>query len=56
MFYSQRVMDIPDGLPKWTGLNQSSDLIEDSPPELVREMERKKEEERAKKFEKGENK
>jgi hypothetical protein len=56
MFYSQRVMDIPDGLPKWTGLNNSSDLIEDSPPELVRETERKKEEERQKKFDAGENK
>lgn len=49
MFYSQRVMDIPDGLPKWTGLSGDSELIEDSPPELVRENERKREENRAKK-------
>jgi len=42
MFYGQRVFDIPDGLPKWSGLNQSSDLIEDSPPELVKEHERKR--------------
>lgn len=56
MFYGQRVMDIPDGLPKWSGLNDSSDLIEDSPPELVREHERKREEERKERFEKGENK
>lgn len=56
MFYGQRVMDVPDGLPKWTGLNQDSDLIEDSPPELVRELERKREEERSEKFAKGENK
>ncbi|KAF2841262.1 hypothetical protein M501DRAFT_929855 [Patellaria atrata CBS 101060] len=55
MFYGQRVMDIPDGLPKWTGLTEESDLIEDSPPELVRELERKREAERQKKFEKGEN-
>jgi len=34
MFYSQRVVDIPDGKPKWTGMNDKSDLIEDSPPEL----------------------
>ena len=34
MFYQQRVIDIPDGKPKWTGLNDASDLIEDSPPEL----------------------
>jgi hypothetical protein len=46
MFYGQRVMDIPDGLPKWTGLDKSSELIEDSPPELVKEFERKREEER----------
>jgi hypothetical protein len=56
MFYSQRVMDIPDGLPKWSGLGEQSDLIEDSPPELVRETERKREEERRKRFEKDENK
>ena len=56
MFYGQRVMDIPDGLPKWSGLNDTSDLIKDSPPELVRENERKREAERKEKFEKGENK
>jgi len=56
MFYGQRVMDIPDGLPKWSGLSNDSDLIEDSPPELVKEFERKREEERAEKFKKGENK
>jgi hypothetical protein len=56
MFYGQRVMDIPDGLPKWTGINDTSDLIEDSPPEQVRELERKREEERKERFEKGENK
>ncbi|KAF2497215.1 hypothetical protein BU16DRAFT_458851 [Lophium mytilinum] len=56
MFYDQRVMDIPDGLPKWTGINNESDLIEDSPPEKVRELERKREEEREERFKKGENK
>ncbi|OCK79527.1 hypothetical protein K432DRAFT_417295 [Lepidopterella palustris CBS 459.81] len=55
MFYSKRVMDIPDGLPKWSGMSDQSDLIEDSPPELVRELERKREEERRMRFEKGEN-
>ncbi|KAI9846340.1 MAG: hypothetical protein M1837_004193 [Sclerophora amabilis] len=34
MFYPQRVIDIADGKPKWTGLNDASDLVEDSPPEL----------------------
>ena len=56
MFYNQRVIDIPDGLPKWTGLNQSSDLIEDSPPELVREVSRRQEKERQERSDKGENK
>ena len=54
MFYGQRVMDIPDGLPKWSGINDSSDLLEDSPPEKVKELERKRAEEKAKKAEKGE--
>ncbi|MCJ1246851.1 hypothetical protein MMC30_004060 [Trapelia coarctata] len=36
MFYNQRVVDIPDGKPKWTGINDQSDLIEDSPPLLKR--------------------
>lgn len=58
MFYGQRVMDIPDGLPKWDGLSEDKDsnLIEDSPPELVKEVERKREEERKERFKKGENK
>ncbi|KAI4135262.1 MAG: hypothetical protein LQ347_000833 [Umbilicaria vellea] len=41
MFYGQRVVDIPDGKPKWTGINKESELIEDSPPELKK---RKREE------------
>ena len=56
MFYGQRVMDVPDGLPKWDGLNDQSNLIEDSSPELVREFERKGSEEGSKGFEKGESK
>lgn len=37
-------MDIPDGLPKWTGLNEGegSELIEDSPPDMIRDLERKR--------------
>ncbi|QIX02533.1 hypothetical protein AMS68_008050 [Peltaster fructicola] len=45
MFYGERVMDIPDGLPKWSGINDDSDLIEDSPPELIKERERARERE-----------
>ena len=55
MFYEQRVMDIPDGLPKWTGLSGSSELIEDSPKEAVQERERAREEERKKKAEEEKN-
>jgi hypothetical protein len=43
IFYGQRVIDIPDGLPKWDGLDKKSNLIEDSPPDLVREYEREQE-------------
>ncbi|KAM0135359.1 hypothetical protein ACHAQE_003676 [Botrytis cinerea] len=53
MFYSRRLVDIPDGLPKWTGLNDKSDLIEDSPPEAIQKRKREKEEEE--KDGKGEN-
>jgi hypothetical protein len=54
-FYNQRVMDIPDGLPKWTGLNEESDLIEDSPPEMVKELERKRLKEQKGRVDRGEN-
>lgn len=47
MFYKDRLVDIPDGLPKWTGLNDKSDLIEDSPPEAVEKRRREVEEEEA---------
>ena len=43
-------MDIPDGLPKWTGINESSELIEDSPPELIVELERKRHKEHTEKY------
>lgn len=42
IFYSQRLMDIPDGIPKWTKIDKTSDLIEDSPPEMVQELERQR--------------
>lgn len=37
-------MDIPDGLPKWSGINEGegSELIEDSPPEDIKTLERKR--------------
>lgn len=48
MFYGQRVVDIPDGKPKWTGINDQSDLIEDSPPELKKRKREEAEQEEAK--------
>lgn len=42
MFYGERVMDVPDGLPKWEGMADKSELIEDSPQEEIREHERKR--------------
>ena len=45
MFYQRRVVDIPDGKPKWTGINNQSELIEDSPPELMKKRKRDIEEE-----------
>jgi hypothetical protein len=36
MFYGQRVVDIKDGKPKWSGLSGDSDLIEDSPSEVIK--------------------
>lgn len=53
MFYGQRVVDVPDGLPKWSGLNEESDLIEDSPPEMVRKTERNREMKRQEKSKSG---
>jgi len=44
MFYPQRVVDIPDGLPKWSKLSGDSDLVEDSPEEAKRKRKREVEE------------
>lgn len=52
MFYKERVIDVPDGLPKWSGLNDKSDLIEDSPREAVQARERAMLEEREQKRQK----
>ena len=48
MFYPRRVLDINDGKPKWTGINDSSDLIEDSPQDAVNELKRKRQDEQEK--------
>ena len=45
MFYEQRVVDIPDGLPKWSGMSGKSELIADSPAEEVKKRKREMEEE-----------
>lgn len=47
MFYERRIVDINDGLPKWTGLSGQSDLIADSPADAVKKRKREIEEEKA---------
>ncbi|TVY18151.1 hypothetical protein LARI1_G003653 [Lachnellula arida] len=54
MFYGSRLVDVKDGLPKWTGLDGKSELIEDSPVEMVRKRKREIEEEEAGEEGKGE--
>ncbi|KAF6840738.1 hypothetical protein CMUS01_03835 [Colletotrichum musicola] len=34
IFYSQRVVDFPDGRPKWSGLDEKSDLMEEEMEEV----------------------
>jgi hypothetical protein len=60
MFYEKRVVDLLDGLPKWSGMSKKSELIADSPPEMItkrkREIEAEEEGDReSKKHDKGEN-
>ena len=45
MFYEKRVIDILDRLPKWSGMQGKSDLIEDSPAEDVKKRKKEIEEE-----------
>lgn len=45
MFYPRRVVDIPDGKPKWSGINGDSELIADTPEQ---DKKRKREEDAAK--------
>jgi len=40
MFYPRRVLDINDGKPKWTGINDDSELIADSPADAVKKRKR----------------
>ena len=53
MFYADRMVDVNDGLPKWSGMAGKSDLIADSPAEAIkkrkREVEEEEREERARK-------
>ena len=55
MFYEQRVVDISDGLPKWSGMAKTSELIADSPSEAVKKRKREIEEEKEGKNEGGES-
>ena len=35
MFYKVRAVDVPDGLPKWSGMAYQSSLGWDSPPDAA---------------------
>lgn len=48
MFYDRRVIDINDGLPKWSEMQNKSDLIADSPPEAIKKRKREIEDEKEK--------
>lgn len=52
MFYEKRLVDIPDGLKKWSGMSKTSELIADSPPEEIKKRKREMEEEEKEKDEK----
>jgi len=47
MFYEKRIVDIKDGLPKWSGMSGKSDLIADSPADAIKKRKREVEEEEA---------
>lgn len=51
MFYPQRVVDIKDGLAKWAGLNDDSELCDEETGEVIlgSKPEKKKEKENKKK-------
>ena len=40
MFYGQRLLDIPDGKPKWTGISGESDLGWDTSKEDIEKHEK----------------
>lgn len=44
---------IPDGLPKWSGLNEESELMEDTDAEFVRDYERKRKKQKDQEKENG---
>ncbi len=56
MFYSQRVVDIPDGKPKWTGLNNESELMADTPPEAYEQLKKRRAEQQEQKEQKEQKK
>ena len=53
MFYPRRVVDINDGKPKWSGINNESELIADTPEEH-KKRKREDDEKKEKEKEKGE--
>lgn len=52
MFYPRRILDINDGKPKWSGINNQSELIADTPEEH-KKRKREEAEEKENKEKKG---
>ncbi|KAI9822598.1 MAG: hypothetical protein M1827_000317 [Pycnora praestabilis] len=52
MFYGSRSLDIPDGKPKWSGINDQSDLLDDDVDPGLKRKREEVEEENKKKAEK----
>ena len=48
IFYGQRCVDVPDGLPKWEEMDEKSNLIADSPEEAIKKRKRDEAEEKEK--------
>lgn len=55
MFYPRRVLDINDGKPKWSGINNDSELIADTPEEHKEEHRKRKREDEQQKENKAGN-
>ena len=49
MFYPRRVVDVNDGVPKWTGINDKSELMDVDQPSVDEKRKRRRIEEKEEK-------